>query len=152
VVRNTSALGWDTLYGIDNNLRPQRQMTESEEVSADGLTWTLYTHVLVDIADLLGRIGSLRRNHLHAPFNDVRARRAVLLAVSQEDYMRAIVGNDETLWIPLPGFFTPSTPPYTEEGGDIPKEPRDFDVAKRLLADSRYSGQRLASSHRISRT
>src|SRR5204863_8530407 len=40
VVRNASALVWDTLYGIDIELQPQRQMIEAEEVSSDGLTWT----------------------------------------------------------------------------------------------------------------
>src|ERR1700719_5213580 len=40
VVRNGAALIWDTLYGVDENLQPQRQMVEGEEVSADGLTWT----------------------------------------------------------------------------------------------------------------
>ncbi|MFO0466621.1 MAG: twin-arginine translocation signal domain-containing protein, partial [bacterium] len=36
VVRNAAALVWDTLYGFDENLQPQRQMVESEEVSANG--------------------------------------------------------------------------------------------------------------------
>src|SRR5229473_6488733 len=40
VVRNASAMVWDTLYGFDEKLQPQRQMVESEEVSSDGLTWT----------------------------------------------------------------------------------------------------------------
>ena len=40
VVRNAAALVWDTLYGFDDKLQPQRQMVESEEVSSDGLTWT----------------------------------------------------------------------------------------------------------------
>ena len=40
VVRNASQLVWDLLYGVDDKLVPQRQMVESEEVSADGLTWT----------------------------------------------------------------------------------------------------------------
>ena len=40
VVRNAAALVWDTLYGVDDKLQPQRQMVESEEVSDDGLTWT----------------------------------------------------------------------------------------------------------------
>ena len=38
VVRNASVLVWDMLYGVDEKLRPQRQMVEAEEVSADGLT------------------------------------------------------------------------------------------------------------------
>ena len=81
----------------------------------------------VDIADPLGNIGSFRMNHLHPPFNDVKVRRAVLMALSQEDYMRALVGDDTALWKPLPGFFTPDTPLYTEEGGEILKGKRDFD-------------------------
>src|SRR5262249_33704182 len=40
VVRNGAALVWDMLYGVDDKLAPRRQMVESEEVSADGLTWT----------------------------------------------------------------------------------------------------------------
>src|SRR5438105_8262391 len=40
VVRNASALVWDTLYGVDEKLEPRRQMVEAEEVSSDGLTWT----------------------------------------------------------------------------------------------------------------
>src|SRR6476469_1430444 len=40
VVRNAAALVWDTLYGVDATLQPQRQMVESEEVTSDGLTWT----------------------------------------------------------------------------------------------------------------
>jgi peptide/nickel transport system substrate-binding protein len=83
-------------------------------------------NVLVDIADPLGNIGSFRMNHLYPPFNNVKARRAILMAMSQEDYMRAIVGDDTTLWKPLPGFFTGK---------------RDFDAAKKLLAESGYSGE-----------
>src|SRR6266699_651416 len=40
VVRNAAAMVWDTLYGIDATLQPQRQMVLSEEVSDDGLIWT----------------------------------------------------------------------------------------------------------------
>src|SRR5499433_3044468 len=40
VVRNASAVVWDTLYGVDEKFQPRRQMVEAEEVSADGLTWT----------------------------------------------------------------------------------------------------------------
>jgi peptide/nickel transport system substrate-binding protein len=40
VVRNAALLVWDTLYGIDSNFQPKRQMVGSEEVSADGLVWT----------------------------------------------------------------------------------------------------------------
>jgi peptide/nickel transport system substrate-binding protein len=98
-------------------------------------------NVAVDIADPLGNLGSFRMNHLYPPFSDVRARRAVLMAMSQEDYMRAVVGDDVKLWRPLPSYFTPDTPLYTEEGGEILKGPRNLDGAKRLLAEAGYSGE-----------
>ena len=97
--------------------------------------------IAFDIADPLGNIGSFRMNHLHPPFNNVGVRRAVMMALSQEDYMRALVGDDNNLWKPLPGYITPGTPLYTEEGGDILKGKRDFDAAKKLLAESGYKNE-----------
>jgi len=98
-------------------------------------------NIRVDIADPLGNIGTFRMNHTTTPFNSLKARQAVMAALSQEDYMRALVGDDTNLWKTLPGFFTPDTPLYNEEGGDILKGKRDFDAAKKLLAESGYSGQ-----------
>src|SRR5262252_1784186 len=55
--------------------------------------------------------------------------------------MQAYVGSDAQMWKPLPGVFTPGTPLYTEEGGEILKGQRDLNAAKRLLAESGYAGQ-----------
>ncbi len=98
-------------------------------------------NVIVEVSDSLGWIGLLPINHLFPPFNDVRARRAILMAMSHEDYMRAFVGENDSLWKTLPGYFTPGTPLYNEEGGEILKGPRKLDAAKRLLAESGYAGQ-----------
>ncbi len=99
--------------------------------------------VAVDIADPLGNIGSFRMNHLHKPFSDVRARQAVQLALSQEDYMRAVVGDDTALWKTCPSFFTPGTPLYTEAGGEPLKGERHYDAAKKLLAEAGYNGEKI---------
>jgi peptide/nickel transport system substrate-binding protein len=99
--------------------------------------------VVVDIADRLGNIGLLRFNHLFPPFNDVRARRAVMMAADQADYMRAVVGDDAALWKRLPGYFTPGTALYTEDGGEILKGKRDLDAARKLLAQSGYNGEKV---------
>jgi peptide/nickel transport system substrate-binding protein len=98
-------------------------------------------NVAVDIADPLGNIGSFRLNHLHPPFNDVRARRAVQIALSQADYMQAVVGDDPDLWKKVPGFFTPDTPLYTEAGGEPLKGKRDYDAARKLLAEAGYNNE-----------
>ncbi len=98
-------------------------------------------NLVTAINDPVGLAGALVMNHLFPPFNDVRARRAILMALSQEDYMRAYAGDDDSLWKPMPGYFAPGTPLYTEEGGEILKGPRKLDVAKRLLAESGYAGE-----------
>ena len=94
----------------------------------------------VDIADPLGNVGLLKINHLHAPFNDPRARQAIQLIVDQADYMQAVTGDDE-VWKPMPSFFTPGTPFYTEAGGERLKGARRFDEAKRLLAEAGYKNE-----------
>lgn len=99
------------------------------------------SNIAVDIADPLGNIGSFRMNHLYPPFNDQRVRQAVQIALSQEDYMQAVVGDDTTLWKTLPGYFTPGTPLYTEEGGEPLKGKRDYEKAKQLLAEAGYKGE-----------
>jgi len=102
-------------------------------------------NVIADIADPLGSIGLVFFNHLYPPFNDVRARRAFLMALSQEDYMRAYVGDDNRMWKPLPAYLTPASPFYNEEGGEVLKGPRDLNGAKRLMAESGYAGQPVTS-------
>ncbi|HKM65459.1 MAG TPA: ABC transporter substrate-binding protein [Acidisphaera sp.] len=95
----------------------------------------------VDIADPLGNIGSFRMNHLYPPFNDVRARQAMLMALDQTEYMTAVTGGDETLMRTCPSYFTPGTALYTEAGGDLLKGPRKYDEAKKLLEASGYKGE-----------
>ena len=45
-----------------------------------------------------GRISWLILNQAQPPFNDVRLRRAVMMAARQDDYMRATFGDDQSLW------------------------------------------------------
>jgi peptide/nickel transport system substrate-binding protein len=97
-------------------------------------------NIAVDIADPLGNIGSFRMNHLHAPFNNVKVRQAVLTALSQQDYMTALVGNDPNLWKTLGGFFTPGTPLYTEEGGEMMKA-ASIERGRQMLRESGYAGE-----------
>ncbi len=97
-------------------------------------------NIAVDIADPLGNIGSFRMNHLHPPFNNLKVRQAVLTALSQEDYMGAVVGTDRALRKTLGGFFTPDTPLYTEEGGEMLKM-ANLERGRQLLRESGYNGE-----------
>lgn len=99
--------------------------------------------VKVNIADPLGNVGAMRLNHLQAPFDNKLIRQALQLAVSQEDYMRAIVGDDESLWKAMPSFFTPGTPLYTEAGAERLKGPRNYDRAREMLKQAGYNGEKV---------
>ena len=96
--------------------------------------------IAVEVADPLGNIGAFRMNHLHPPFDNVKIRQAVATAISQEDYMRAVVGDDEKLWRRIPGFFTPGTTLYTEAGGNRMGQ-GDIAGARKMLAEAGYKGE-----------
>ena len=94
----------------------------------------------VDIADPLGNVGSFRMNHLYPPFDNPKIRQAVMTAMNQEDYMRAIVGDDDALWKKLPGFFTPGTALYSEAGGENVGK-GDIKLGQKLLKEAGYKGE-----------
>ncbi len=77
----------------------------------------------------------LRLNHLHPPFDNVAARRALLPAISQTDFMTAIVGPDPSGFTTL-GAFTPNTPMATEIGMEALTGPRSLDRARALLREA----------------
>lgn len=93
------------------------------------------------IANKHGNVSGIRFNHLQPPFNDVRVRQAVLMALDQTEYMQSIFGEQKDLWQPMYSFFTPGTPLYTEVGADNLKKERNFAAAKALIAASTYKGE-----------
>ncbi len=96
--------------------------------------------VAMQVADPAGRVGLMRMNHLHAPFNDVKLRRAVRLAVHQEDYMRAARGDDTSLWHLCRSLYAKGTP-YYEDQADL--MPANMAAASAAVKDAGYGGQRL---------
>ncbi len=86
-----------------------------------------------------GRLAFMRVNHLHPPFNDEKVRRAVLMAVDQESYMRASVGDDRTLWNPCRSLYPCDTTYARDYGAELMRG--DVAAAKRLLGESGYAGQ-----------
>lgn len=84
--------------------------------------------------------GILRFNHLHPPFNNLAVRQAVMLAVSQADYMQALTGGDPTSWAHCRSMY-PCGTPY---GRDVPdRMPANLDKAKAALKASGYNGEKV---------
>lgn len=93
------------------------------------------------IADPAGRVAFMRLNHLQPPFNDVRIRRAVLMAVNQEDHMRAAVGDDTQLWQLSRSLWPAGTPYFSDDGGKLMKA--SIADARAALKEAGYAGQRV---------
>ena len=92
--------------------------------------------------DPLGGIGCLRFNHLQPPFDDAKMRQAVLTVADQSDFMTVFAGDTKN-WKSCPSFFTCGTPMASDAGSEVLTGTRDFDKAKRLIAESGYKGQRI---------
>jgi peptide/nickel transport system substrate-binding protein len=95
--------------------------------------------------DQTNYLGIIRFNHLQPPFNNVRLRQAVQMAVNQEDYMQANVGSDRSLWNTNYSLFTRGLPLYDESGPGAARMmgPRNLDAARAAVRASGYNGEKI---------
>jgi peptide/nickel transport system substrate-binding protein len=91
----------------------------------------------VFITDPKGSQGILRPNHLHPPFNNKKARQALLLAVDQKNYLQAVIGH-EKYYKTCPSVFMCGGLPYESAAG-APKP--DLERARQLFKESGYDGR-----------
>jgi peptide/nickel transport system substrate-binding protein len=98
-------------------------------------------NVTTGISNRHGNVSGIRFNHLQPPFDNPGVRRAVLMALDQKEYMESIFGDQKEMWQPMNGYFTPGTPLYNENGGDILKAPRNLAAARELIAASEYKNE-----------
>ena len=96
-------------------------------------------NIALQIDQPWGRSSVLVMNQLQPPFNDVRIRCAVMMAVRQEDYMRATFGDDRALWRVSKDVFPFGTPYHTGTDGDLMRG--DLTLAAQMLKEAGYTGQ-----------
>jgi peptide/nickel transport system substrate-binding protein len=101
-------------------------------------------NVTIQRGDPLGNVGTLRPNHLHPPFNHVKARQALAYLIDQEDYLRASVSSDPSDWKVCWSLFVCGSPNDTAIGSEAytagTRAERDA-KAKQLLAEAGYKGE-----------
>ena len=85
--------------------------------------------------------GIMRFNHLHPPFNNAAIRRAVLMAVNQQDYMESITGNDPTALNLCKALFPCGTPYGQEIGKDVMGN--NLDKARAMLKAAGYNTEKV---------
>lgn len=97
--------------------------------------------VRTGISNPMGTVTAIRLNHRQPPFDNPALRRALLMAVDQDDYTIAIAGDDPAMRKRMMSFFTPGSELYTEEGSDLLKQPRDLEAARKAVVDAGYRGE-----------
>ncbi|QCI66361.1 ABC transporter substrate-binding protein [Phreatobacter stygius] len=97
--------------------------------------------IVREVIDLTGRTSIMRLNHLQPPFDNVKVRQAVRMAVRQEEYMRASQGDDTTIWQTCRSLWGRGTPNYAGEQEDL--MPQSIETAREALKASGYSGQKV---------
>jgi peptide/nickel transport system substrate-binding protein len=98
-------------------------------------------NVQVQVINKMGSQGWLRINHLHPPFDNVKARQAMQALVSQEDYMMAAIGNPE-FFTTCAATFICDTPLDTDVNTSRIMK-KDIDLAKKLMQEAGYKGEKI---------
>jgi len=98
--------------------------------------------VKLEVFNTGGSVGVCRLNYLHPPFDDVRARRAAQLAISQEDVLRAAIGNAQ-YYRTCGSMFTCGSPMGVEDGSDMLNAPmaQRQARARELLREAGYDNR-----------
>ena len=99
--------------------------------------------VVVESVDLVGSIGIIRFNSIQPPFDNPKLRRALLPAIDQSEFMAAVMGNEQDLARTGVGVWGPGTPLASSAGLSAMTGPRDVALAKKLVAESGYKGEKV---------
>lgn len=99
--------------------------------------------IRTQLSTALGTMGTGVFNHLHPPFDKAAIRRVVLGAISQEDLMTAVAGDDPAMRRAGVGLFTPGSPMASTVGLDVLTRPRDLAASRAALAEAGYRGERV---------
>lgn len=82
----------------------------------------------------------LRFNHLHKPFDDPKVKAAAMMAMNQQAFLKAQVGDDELFKV-CPSMFTCGTPYASEAGAEAQNMGKgNLKKAQELLKASGYDG------------
>ena len=93
-----------------------------------------------------GTLGIMQLNHLHPPFNNVKARQAMFHIINNQDYLDTIAA-DKKLQKPCFSYFGCGTPMETDAGSEPYKAPKDYKKAEQLFKEAGYKGEPITILH-----
>ncbi len=88
----------------------------------------------------MGTMGIIQMNHLHPPFNNAKARQALLYIINNADYLNTIAADKklQTLCFSLYGCAVEME---TDAGSEPYKGPKDYKKAEQLFKEAGYNGE-----------
>ena len=98
--------------------------------------------IVVAVHNKSGFMAYLRPNFIQPPFDNIKARQALLYVVNQEDYMASAIGGDPTLYKQCNAWLVCGTLYASEAGTEAFKKP-NLERAKALLKESGYTNQKV---------
>jgi peptide/nickel transport system substrate-binding protein len=97
----------------------------------------------VKVIDPFGWQPILQLNHLHPPFNNLKLRRALLPAIDQKLFVGAVIGDQSELERLPAGYFCEGQPMASHAGLEALTRPRNLALAKAMVAESGYAGEKV---------
>ncbi len=97
-------------------------------------------NIKIEVLNSLGNVGQVRLNFLHPPFDNVKARQAMLYIVKQADALKASFG-DSKYAKQSPSFFGVGTAMENDANTDWFKAGQNFAKARELLKEGGYDGR-----------
>jgi peptide/nickel transport system substrate-binding protein len=91
----------------------------------------------------VGAMAVIRPNHLTPPFNNPDVRRAVLGAITQSDFLIAMMGTDKALWKDGVGVFSPNSPLASDTAMDALTSPRDLGRVRQEIRTAGYKNEKV---------
>jgi peptide/nickel transport system substrate-binding protein len=130
------------IYIPDTNTATQALMTgevDAYEIPPLDLLPILQANpeIEVKVLDPLGKMGHIRPNFLHPPFNNAKARQALQLLVDQEEFLAAQVGNPEYETVCYSVFMCHS--PLESEAYAEPWKQQNKEQARQLFQEAGYN-------------
>lgn len=99
--------------------------------------------ISVERYDPFGYFAILYLNNAAPPFDNPKLAHAILPALKQADFMQVVLGDLHGLSNADMGMFTPGSPFASDAGMDIITGKRDVALAKKLIAESGYKGEKV---------
>lgn len=93
-----------------------------------------------------GTMGILQLNHLHPPFNNVKARQAMLYIINNADFLNTIAANPKLQKLCF-SFFGCGVEMETDAGSVPYKGPKDYKKAEQLFKEAGYKGEPITILH-----